>query len=239
MFERHKAMKYPANSRQALWRYFPYERLLDLLTSEELFFTHVPAFSDGLEGSLTMRTRENLAHWFKEQNQSNDAVAWAEAQKYEEAQQEFFASCWHMNDFESYLMWKAYADRGYAVKTTYERIQASFENFEGAITGSVVDYVDFLRERTPVGNVFNLVVTKDLPYRDEREFRLLLWGIDPRNINQQQQGKGMRVGVDVGMLIERVYVNPFLKDSVPGQLLGLLEHHKIKIDTSSLKHRTS
>lgn len=237
MFERHKALRYPANSRQSLWRYFPYERLLDLLTSEELFFTHVPAFSDGLEGSLTERTREHLALWFKAQNKSNDSIAWAEVQKYEVAQQEFFASCWHMNDFESYLMWKAYAERGFAVKTTYERVQASFENFGGAITGGVVDYVDFSRERTPVGNVFNLVVTKDSPYMDEREFRLLLWNIDPRNINQQRQGKGMRVRVDVGMLIERVYVNP-LKDSIPGELLALLEHHRIKIDTSSLKYRS-
>lgn len=236
MFERHKALSYPANSRQSLWRYFPYERLRDLLESEELFFTHVPAFSDGLEGSLTNRTREHLASWFKSQNQSNDSIAWEEVKKYEEAQQEFYASCWHMNDAESYLMWKAYAERGFAVKTTYERIQASFEKFNGAVTGGVVNYVDFSRERTPVGNVFHLVVTKDSPYRDEREFRLLLWGVDPRNANLPRSAKGMRARVDVGMLIERVFLNP-LKESVPGDLLALLERHKIPIDESSVKYR--
>lgn len=236
MFERHKALRYPTNTRQSLWRYFPYERLLDLLSSGELFFTHVPAFSDGLEGSLTVRTREHLAEWFKRQNKSNDAVAWEEVKKYEEAQEEFFASCWHMNNYESYLMWKAYAERGFAVRTTFERVQASFEKFSGAVTGGVIDYVDFTRDRTPVGNVFHLVATKDAPYTDEKEFRLLLWRLDPKNAQFTNVGKGIRVPVDVRMLVEQVFVNP-LKASVPGDLLQLLDQHKIPVDTSSLKYK--
>jgi hypothetical protein len=189
-----------------------------------------------LEGSLTIRTREHLANWFRIHNKSDESVAWAEVKKYEEAQNAFYASCWHMNDFESYLMWKAYAERGFAVKTTYERIQASFETFSGSITAGVVEYVDFSRERTPVGNVFHLVMTKDSPYRDERELRLLLWDVDPKNVDLHKSGNGIRVPVNITMLIERVYLNP-LNESVPGDLLSLLEQHKIPVDTSSLKYR--
>lgn len=236
MFERHRALRYPAESRQPLWRYFPYDRLLDLLQSEELFFTHLPAFSDGLEGSLTHRTREHLASWFRAQNHSDEISAWEEVKKYEENQAEFFASCWHMNKSESYLMWKAYAERGIAVRTTFERVQASFDSFSGAITGGTVEYVDFMRERTAVGNVFNLVMTKDIPYFDEREFRLLLWRIDPRNAGLTLQTKGIRVPVNVQMLIERVFVNP-LSGSIPGELMEQLDRHKIAIDKSSLKYR--
>lgn len=88
-----------------------------------------------------------------------------------------------MNDVESYLMWKAYGERGFAVQTTFERIQISFDSFDGEVQGGVVEYIDFTREELPVGNVFSAVVTKDLPYRDEREFRLLLWRpeLDPDN----------------------------------------------------------
>lgn len=236
MYERHKALRYPADSRQPLWRYFPFERLLDLLQSEELFFTHLPAFSDGLEGSLTHRTREHLANWFKAQNNSNESSAWEEVKKYEENQAEFYASCWHMNECESYLMWKVYAERGIAVRTTFERVQASFESFAGAITGGTVAYVDFMRERTPVGNVFNLVMTKDIPYFDEREFRLLLWKLDPRNVDLARLTKGMRVPVNVRMLIERVFINP-LSGPIPGEVLEQLDRHKIVVDKSSLKYR--
>jgi len=237
MFERHSVLRYPRNTRQSLWRYFPADRLLDLIKSEELYFTHVPAFSDGFEGLLTVRTRDELASWFKRQNRSDDQSAWQEVEKYEEAQKEFYASCWHMNDCESHLMWKAYAERGFAVRTTFERVQASFESFSGSVTGGVVDYVDFNRDRTQVGNVFNLVMTKDRPYTDEREFRLLLWTLDPKNVDFPRQVTGMRVPVDVRMLVERVFVNP-LEPNVPGELLAELERHKIPVDSSSLKYRS-
>ena len=197
MFDRGNFLRYPTNSRQCLWRYLPYERLLDLLRSEELYFTHVPAFSDGLEGSLTDRTRERLFSWFKMRIKLNDASAREQVRKYEEDQEDFYASCWHMNDFESYLMWKAYAERGFAIRTTYERVQAAFDRFNGAVTGGVVKYVDFTQESTPVGSPFYLVTTKDLSYRDEREFRLLLWARDPKNSELQRSGKGIRIPVDV------------------------------------------
>lgn len=236
MFDRHKALKYPQNSRQSLWRYVPYNRLFDLIKNQELFFTHVPAFSDALEGSLTERSRDHLASWFERMNKSSISSANEEVRKYEEAQGGFYANCWHMNNFESYLMWKAYAERGYAIRTTFERLQASFDSFSGTITGGTIDYIDFARDRVPVGNVFHLVMTKDLPYSDEREFRLLFWSIEPLNANLRTEPNGIRVSVKVSMLIEKVFVNP-LNPSVPGELLDLLEQHKIPIDGSSLKHR--
>ena len=130
MFEKQTVLRYPTKS-MSLWRYVPYERLIDLLRSEELYFTHLPAFSDGLEGSLTNRTRERLVSWFKTRIRVDEASARELVRKYEEAQEDFYANCWHMNDFESYLMWKAYAERGFALRTTYERVQAAFDRFNG------------------------------------------------------------------------------------------------------------
>jgi hypothetical protein len=133
-------------------------------------------------------------------------------------------------------MWKAYAERGFAIRPTYERVQAAFDPFNGAVTGGVVKYVDFTRESTRVGSPFYLVTTKDLPYLDEREFRLLLWALDPKNAKLQRTGNGIRVAVDVRTLIERVYVNP-LNQSMPGDLLAALESHKIALDISNLRYR--
>ena len=141
-----------------------------------------------------------------------------------------------MNSTESYLMWKVYADRGFAVRTTFERVQASFEPFAGAITGGVVNYIDFERDITPLGNVFNHIVTKDLPYQDEREFRLLFWRPDPRNQAIERDEKGVRVRVDLRMLIESIYVNPIEK-SVPPELLQLLDRKGIKSSISLIKVR--
>src|SRR5436309_534000 len=113
MYETYQALTKPRNSRQSLWRYFPYDRLRDLLISEELFFTHLPRFSDGREGLLTTTTRQHLFNWHVNQG-SEPTKAWREVDEYEKLHAQFYVSCWHMNNCESYLMWKAYADSGFA-----------------------------------------------------------------------------------------------------------------------------
>lgn len=233
MYESSNTLIEPSNN-QLLWRYMPLKRLIDLLETEELFFAHIPTFDDGLEGSLTVRTREHLFRWFVSQGSMPD-IAHMDVQQYETHYSAFYASCWHMNNYESYLMWKAYADRGYAIRTTYERVHTSFEPFVGAITGGVVNYVDFERGLTPVGNVFHHVVTKDLPYVDEREFRLFFWRHDLKNQAIEPESTGIRVKVDIRRLIERVYINP-AEDVFP-KLLDLLKSHNIECDRSLITLR--
>lgn len=212
------------------------ERLIDLLRTGELFFTHVPAFVDGLEGSLTARSREHLVRWFTGRGSSPE-IAQSEVRQYETHCSAFYANCWHMNDGESYLMWKAYADRGYAIRTTFERVQAAFDPFVGAITGGVINYVDFERDITSVGNVFNHVVTKDLPYRDEREFRLFFWRLHQNNQQIEPGSIGVRVKVDLRFLVDRVFVSP-AEHHVPGELMALLEQHGIACDSSMIGLRS-
>lgn len=107
-------------------------------------------------------------------------------------------------------MWKAYADRGYAVSTTFERIQSAFEGFPGVITGGEVTYVDFARDGTELGNTFTLATTKDMPYRDEKEFRLFFWKPEPRNEQIPLLSNGVRIPVDVRRLIAKIYVSPLV-----------------------------
>lgn len=221
-----------------MWRYFPYERLRELLLNEELFFAHLPTFSDGLEGELTARTNDHLFNWFVAQG-SDFAMAQQELVQYKNLQKQFYVSSWHMNNYESYLMWKAYGDRGFAVRTTFERMQASFDDFPGTITGGVVDYIDFEREKTSVGNVFNHVITKDKPYMDEREFRLVFWQPALKNQNILPGTGGIRVRINVKMLVERVYTNPISKidAAVLSELSELLDLREIEFSSTLIKQR--
>ena len=92
MFEEQSVLRCPNKGTQALWRYVTSETLLDLLTSEELYFTNVLAFSDGLEGSLTNRTRDRLLTWFKTQIKVDEASAQELVRRYEEAQEDFYVA---------------------------------------------------------------------------------------------------------------------------------------------------
>ena len=205
-----------------------------MLQSEELFFVHLPILEDKHEGALTRRSFEHMVNWFQHHNRSSAQQAYEEAVKYQSHREDFCVNCWHMNSHESYLMWKAYASRGFAVRTTFERLQASLDPSKAAITGGVVDYVDFTRDLTPVGNVFNHVATKDLPYQDEREFRLLHWAVDPLNANFQRSGKGVRVRVNLPMLIASVVRSPYYEPIEP-QLEELLQKHGIQLESSLVK----
>jgi hypothetical protein len=234
MFSPSSTLQRPPNSRQQLWRYLSGERLLDLLRSEELFFAHLPVLEDQHEGALTRRSFEHMVNWFQRHNRSSVDQAYEEAVEYQSHREEFCVNCWHMNSHESYLMWKAYASRGYAVRTTFERLQASLDASEAAITGGVVEYVDFSRDLTPVGNVFNHVATKDMPYQGESEFRLVHWAVDPLNVKFQRNGNGVRVRVNLPMLIASVVRSPYYEPIEP-QLEELLQRRGVQIESSSVK----
>jgi hypothetical protein len=216
-----------------MWRYLSADRLQNLLETQELFFSHLPIQEDALEGALTERSREHLATWFQHHNNLSRVQAYAEVEQYQKAQEDFYVNCWHMNNYESYLMWKVYANRGFAIQTTFERIQASLGKSNSVITGGVVDYVDFKRDITPVGNVFHHVATKDKPYQDEREFRLVYWDLDPRNAGCAKTVNGIRVKVDISMLVESIIRSPY-PEPISSDLERLIEALGCRFNSSGI-----
>lgn len=239
MYETDNLLKQPKKPDQYLWKYYAENRLLELLHSSELFFTHVPTFADGFEGLLPAKTRASFIRWCIA-NGSAPAKAAQEATDYEKMRDDFYASCWHVNDHESYLMWKVYANdsRGYAVRTTFERIQAAFDGFPGIIRGGSVEYVDFTEDDVGAGYAFDLVTTKDLPYRDESEFRLFFWNKESPNNTHPTFEDGVKVPVDLSFLVECLYVSPIIGQ--PSDLVQqALRQHNIKWTSSSIQHSQS
>lgn len=167
---------------------------------------HLPLLNDQLEGALTDRSRNRLISHFIGLGQDIHQAS-AQVEQYEAHRAEFYVSSWHMNSSESYLMWKVYAGRGFAVQTTFERLALSLDAHPEDVHGTVVEYRDFRREEIPVGNIFTPVSTKDSPYRDEREFRLLLWRPDPYG-RPVTGPPGFAVKIAVAALLERIFVSP-------------------------------
>lgn len=207
MFKKHSYLTEPENTRQRLWRYLKYERLLELINEGNLYFPHITRMSDKWEGLLTERTKEKL---FRSEYAKYNSAESAKASvgQYEKHKDAFYINCWHMNMNESYLMWKVYGDRGCAIQTTYERIVTSFHNAPAEINGGIVNYLDYEREQFPIGNTYWSVSHKDLPYGDEKEFRLFYWKLSLANQNFQVEETGVKVPVDADILIENIYINP-------------------------------
>jgi hypothetical protein len=237
MFETSSTLAKPSLSRQPLWRYLSAARLEDLLSTGELYFAHLPALEDAFEGALTARSRERLADWYQAHDGGTRTQAYAQVAEYESAQRFFFVNCWHMNEQESYLMWRAYAHRGFAIETNFERLQAALDASTAWVTGGVIDYIDFARDVTPLGNIFEHVATKDLPYKDEREFRLVYWDVDPKNAGYPKEANGLRIKVDLKMLIRRIVRSPFPEPISP-TLQVLLDAYGPQLSSSSVPVRS-
>lgn len=235
MYKRHHLLKQPEDSRQKLWHYLKYEGLLQIINDGSLYFSHTTKIKDKWEGLLTDKTKEKLfkAEYIK---YGNAIAANSSIEDYEEHKNSFYVNCWHMNDHESYLMWKVYGDRGCAIQTNYERLVASFEDEPPEINGGVISYIDYERDCFPIGNVFSSVSYKDLPYIDEKEFRLLYWKEHLANQNFPVNESGLKVKIDVNMLIDNIYIDPSktinietLKESVKNQKIDCeIKYSKIK-----------
>jgi|SRR5208283_4582675 len=206
MYRKHSDLKEPKNQ-QRLWRYLKCERLLELINEGNLYFPHITRMTDKWEGLLTTRTEEKL-FWSEYAIYKSAELAKISIEQYEKHKDAFYINCWHMNMHESYLMWKVYGDRGCAIQTTCERIMTSFHNSPAEISGGIVKYIDYEREQFPLGNAFWSVSHKDIPYKDEREFRLFYWKLSLPNQALPFEETGVKVAVDAGILIENIYINP-------------------------------
>ena len=207
MYKKFSRLKEPQNSRQKLWRYLKYARLIELINEGFLYFAHITNLNDKWEGLLTNKTKEKLFR--EEYAKCKDAErARSATEEYEKHKDAFYINSWHMNDDESYLMWKVYGDSGCAIQTNYERLTASFDGESPEINGHVINYIDYERDHFDIGNTFYSVSYKDIPYKDEKEFRLLYWKLHLPNQKLPADEKGVKVNIDVNMLIDNIYINP-------------------------------
>lgn len=187
--------------------------------------------SDQWEGLLTQKTKNWLFKHFYSKYQSTSAAN-QEIAEYERNRESVYVNCWHMNDAESYLMWKVYSGRGCAIESTFERVQISFDQFPGEIEGAVIEYLDFTREEMPVGNIYYAPVRKSLPYKEEKEFRLLFWQNSLANQKIPLIPGGVRVKADLNKLISKIWLSPQFAGS-KSEIEGLIRQKNLDCEICS------
>jgi len=237
MYQKNSLLREPKNSKQKLWRYLKYERLVQIINDGVLYFSHISKMSDKWEGLLTNLTKDKL---FQQQYliYRNAITARDATNQYELHKDLFYVNCWHMSNHESYLMWKAYTDKGCAIQTDYERLVAAFGDDPPTINGCVINYIDYEREHFPIGNAFVAVSHKDLPYLDEKEFRLLCWKPDLEKQNIPFDENGVNIAIDLNMLIKKIFIDPSKNLNIK-ELQEQIEKKKLncRIENSKIKNK--
>jgi hypothetical protein len=218
----------------SVWRYMDLSKLIYLIGRRKLFMPCVARLQDNFEGrysslhfpgesdiqSLVKYARDNLSEAGEltdtEIGAAIHASACASNMTVSTMRPHCYVSCWHQNQFESAAMWAIYATagKGIAIRTTYSALKRSIMSciHGGLLLSAQVSYLDYDQQKIDPTNFFLPFMSKRKSFEFEREVRLLC--VDLHSI-LSAGGAGMRDGqegidldVDVGVLIEEVFVAP-------------------------------
>jgi hypothetical protein len=205
----------PSNPEILLWRYLDLSKFIALLHDQALYFARADELGDPFEGSLPKQNRKILQETLTLQLGSSKAEQ--NLNNLAKTNKSFLTimniSCWHMNEHESAAMWGLYGKSNDAIciQTTY-KILASI--LPEQVNAGLVTYIDYERTSFDGGNIFNQFMHKRISYEHERELRAIVVSNfppgGPPNLpdNFVFSEHGVKVPVDLNLLIQNIFVSP-------------------------------
>lgn len=158
-----------------------------------------------------------------------------------------YANCWRNSRFEDSSTWKAYTSSsdGVVIKSSFENVKKSLENWEGNLHLGNVDYVDFSDEPMDLGPI-SPCFYKQQQFETESEFRLVLTDLDPKNfeqIDQNQEPKSWenktnrKIKTNADQLIDEIRVHPNSSDYLQSVVQQSLQERglNVPVEHSSLQ----
>lgn len=245
----HPCFAEPKDNDIKIWRYLTLPKFIDLLHSQTLFFTRADLLrgEDKAEGSSLTNadldaikffedlTNRNIRipHQYLENTSINDLMA-LNKRTHEISEESlikrYFINCWHMNEHESFAMWKIYSEPfGVCIQSTYNSLTHSFDDPEynfykhPKIYSGEVKYINWDRDGMPRDNGFRSVMHKKREFTYENELRCIVWEHN-KNI--------VKVGVNLEQLIHNIHINPYTPPWFNDVIFSLCE--KYGIDTKKI-----
>lgn len=207
-----------------LWRYMDISKLASLLATSTIFFSRADRFDDRWEGAVSPN---DVEVWEKEVEASDESPDDRETlirnyrRTFQGLRRHTYISCWHENHGESAAMWKLYlkSDEGIAVQTSFGRLRDELNESKRFIHLGRVRYCDYAKDSiaggTPVAFGGAKVIGPFAPFTQKRhgfvheaEIRAMFQDRYKSLDDPSEHEYGLPVGVNVGRLIENIYVAP-------------------------------
>lgn len=207
----------PSNPEFTIWRYMSLGRYATILRQRQLFFASVASLEDRWEGShgLWYAAGIEIISLFKKISWGGMSLNDFSTQWNTWVRGWTHVNCWHMNATDSEAMWKLYAsDEGaVAIQSTYSRLRAVLPPDIGI--GRVI-YRDFYAtppQPSPFKGYPSEFVFKRRSLAHERELRAIIQKVPLTtegvvDLWREASQPGIAVDVDLGVLIEKVDVQP-------------------------------
>lgn len=200
-----------------IWRYMDFTKFVDLLSTQEMFFCRSDLLGDPFEGSCPVKHHERrfdeiqrTAKDFQKEIMMFHLTA-VEYTKY------VHINCWHMSDCESAALWRLYlkSDEGIAIRSSRNRLGSAFANSEPGVWSVPVQYIDYVEDDPPVPTGMAPFRYKRKSFEHERELRAIVYldfTMDNGKPTPTPADRGIRLKVDLGRLIDTVFVAPTAPD---------------------------
>ncbi|MCY3742677.1 MAG: DUF2971 domain-containing protein [Candidatus Poribacteria bacterium] len=135
----------PPENDDILWRFMDFEKFVNILTSDSLFFTRADKFEDPYEGykpEAIKLIQKEAAHQVKNSNTSEVSEIFdgdSQEKFLENWRRYVMCNCWYNGEEQSIAMWKIYAARksGIAIKTTVGNLKKSLSNKSDVFIGKM------------------------------------------------------------------------------------------------------
>jgi hypothetical protein len=186
-----------------VWRYMNTDKFVEFIRHSALYLPRVKDFNDKKEGILTYAETRKL-----------DEQESIEKSLVNSMRNRVYVSSWHINDYESYAMWKLYAgdEEGVAIQTTYKSLAVSAINpspINKLMIGKVryIDFKDTKLIDRPLSAKKERFMRKDKSFSFENEVRIITF-LEKSN----EECAYILLKVDLEKIIKKIYVNPSAPD---------------------------
>jgi len=205
-----------------VWRYMGFGKFISLVANKELYFSRLTSLQDKEEMMLpAFNELRKLEEWETGEGCPQDYAQ--KKQTCEQLAKNVFVSCWTEGDGESFAQWKIYGEAGVAIKSTVARLKKSIHLRPVDPEELFVKKVEY-KNLVDVIDLHNLVGAKRLAYEFEKEVRLYFnfEGVGDIRSRLGNEPVGRGLGVDLDILVDSIYVSPFVMSWMTQPVIRLL-----------------
>jgi hypothetical protein len=231
----HPTFEKPADPAIKIWRYIGLTKFLWMLQRGALYFSRSDLMGDPFEGHYSkitalsedsfvaaQMTNPIFAEMGEPVHRRNfrKIIANVKTEKLG-----LFVNCWHMNESESWAMWKLYAsqDEAICIQSTFSTLRQLLP--DNAFLGTV-KYIDYDREYINITDAFQYIVHKRKSFEHERELRAVIWKHLSEGIGRVGDG-GMIVPIDLNHLVSNIFISPSATSMFDEVVRGLVSSYKL------------
>lgn len=194
------------NKDELLWKYMSLSKFLYLITQERLYFSRLDKFEDIFESEVP---NLNAIGAYDEVRQKKSFKKLSKIIRLIT-----YATCFHINEYESAAMWKLYSENaGIAIQTKIGNLVNAFNEEENDIYIGRVQYIDEQKELAERVDNLGLTFLKRKSFMYENELRCTIVFSDDYicydHWEKEERMIGYNAKVDLNVLIEKVYISPY------------------------------